>query len=94
VASKKTIEVRLLGDPKGFLYNLGTKENPDWRAGGDVLDLDPDEAKRFVDNGMARYVDESLNVSPAKAAEPIHQAESATFDQTPPADNEEQTENE
>jgi hypothetical protein len=85
VAEENTsIAVKLMGDPVSYFYNLGTPEKEDWRKGGDVLNLCSEQAARFVESGMAQYVDEQLNATSATSElDKILQGDNVTFDQTP-----------
>lgn len=85
----KTVLVELLGDPKSSSYNLGTKSEPDWRKGGEQIELPPEKAAFFVDTRMAVYVDLKLAAAHvlSQPQEMYLRAGDLEFDQTPPQDN-------
>ncbi|PWK05302.1 hypothetical protein [Tumebacillus permanentifrigoris] len=88
------VPMKLLGDPKGSFYNLGTTEAPDWRAGGEVIKVTPDDAKRYSRERIAVYVNPDDDDSEPLEPQVFMQAGDQTFDQTQDDKQETQTKNE
>ncbi|KEO81492.1 hypothetical protein [Tumebacillus flagellatus] len=58
-ATTEKVEIKLLGDPKGFCYNFGSHENPDWKSGGDVVEVPRELAVKLVLSKSARFLNDT-----------------------------------